>query len=129
KSNDYSLYESAFEMVTGRSIVDSRCLTKGQDYVKGRTASLIIPAMNSASTILKVLASIEAQNGLTSFASIEVIIIDDNSTTPLAEEHDFEKMGYSFSLRIVRTEKNVGVSVARKIGTALSSGELLFYMD
>lgn len=81
--------------------------------------SLIIPVYNKAPFLERCLDSIEPVEGL------EVIIIDDHST-------DGSKAileAYKDKFRIVRCQKNYGVSFARNYGMRLAKGRYIAFLD
>ena len=82
--------------------------------------SVIIPCYNAAPWIREALQSVMEQR----LDDAEVIVIDDGSTDNSAEivEKEFP------SVRLVRT-KNQGPSKARNLGTKLSIGRFLQYLD
>ncbi len=82
--------------------------------------SVIVPCFNAETYISDALRSAYCQEGV----NLEVIVVDDGSTDRSAEivEQEFS------SARLVRIV-NSGPSRARNIGTGLSSGEYIQYLD
>ena len=81
--------------------------------------SIIIPSRNAAATIGHCLDSIFSSAD----GSIEVIVVDDNSTDGSVEL--IEK----FPVRLIRLKRHAGASAARNIGARNSSGPVLFFID
>ena len=88
-------------------------------------ASLIVPCWNSARTLSRFLACVQAQT----LSGFEVIFVDDGSTdeTP-ALLADFARAAHPFDVRIV-TQANRGVSAARNAGLDLARGTFVFFAD
>ncbi len=87
--------------------------------------SVIIPAFNAARFLPRALASVAAQNYPAD--RIETIVIDDGSTDDtraLAETFSGQMPGMQ-----VFSQPNQGVSVARNLAIAVSSGELIAFLD
>jgi glycosyltransferase involved in cell wall biosynthesis len=84
--------------------------------------SVVIPTHNRARTILRALSSVLAQT----FDDYEIIIVDDGSSdgTPelLATLH-------STRCRVLRNEKNSGVSTSRNRGVAAARGKIIAFLD
>ena len=82
--------------------------------------SIIIPCFNSEQWIRETIYSVLAQN----VENVEIIVIDDGSTDDTGNivRKDFP------SARLIRTERQ-GASRARDLGTRISSGEFIQYLD
>lgn len=82
--------------------------------------SVIIPAFNARPWIREAVQSAIDQN----IGQAEIIVVDDGSTDGTADivEKEFQ------SVRLMRTE-NQGPSRARNLGTKLSTGEFIQYLD
>ncbi|UVS78810.1 glycosyltransferase family 2 protein [Actinokineospora sp. UTMC 2448] len=81
--------------------------------------SVIVPNYNGARTLPLCLASVRAQT----YPDIELIVADDASTddsAAIAEAH---------GARVVRGAVNGGCAVARNLGVAAASGDVLFFLD
>lgn len=88
--------------------------------------SVIIPVYNSDKYIEHCLSSIVGQT----FKEIEVVIIDDASTDNSIELiHKFLSKHPSLSAKVIRNEKNNGVSTTRNIGLEVSTGEYIYFCD
>ena len=120
--------------------------------------SIIIPAYNSATTILEALDSVAAQT----FTDYEVIVVDDCSMDdtvevvrrwierrgqpetrnlkPESEEEKglshlsnsglrFQPSGFSDRGRLVRLDRNSGPAAARNAGVAMAKGEWIAFLD
>src|ERR1017187_3296287 len=84
--------------------------------------SVIIPMFNAERWIVETLASVEAQTY--SRELIEIIVVDDGSADASAEI-----VGRHFPhVNLLRTP-NGGASRARNVGTAVSRGVFLQYLD
>ncbi len=87
--------------------------------------SVIIPAFNAARFLPSALASVAEQNYPAD--RIETIVIDDGSTDDtLAVARNFDKHLPGMQ---VFNQPNRGVSAARNLGIAVSSGELIAFLD
>ena len=84
--------------------------------------SVIIPLYNKADTILRTLASVEAQT----FRDFEVIIINDGSKDNSAEIVQNSRFIHQY--RMV-SQPNKGVSAARNMGVAMAKGTYLAFLD
>lgn len=82
--------------------------------------SVIIPAYNAESTILKTIESVQQQ----SFLDFELIIINDGSTDRTLELIDIQDS----RIKIFCYE-NGGVSVARNRGTSHATGDFITFLD
>jgi glycosyltransferase involved in cell wall biosynthesis len=84
--------------------------------------SVLVPVYNAAATIAEAVTSALAQT----VAELEVIVVDDGSTepvaAPLSEIHDER-------VRIVRRADNAGVSAARNSALALARAPLIAQLD
>jgi len=82
--------------------------------------SVIIPAFNASGWISEAVQSAVSQN----IDDIEIVVIDDGSTDNTADivEKNFP------GIRVVKTE-NGGPSKARNLGTKLSNGDFIQYLD
>lgn len=88
--------------------------------------SVILPLYNKEPYVLRTLESVAGQT----FRDFEAIVIDDGSTDRSAEvvEQYLKQHSDSGLFRLVRQE-DMGVSVARNRGVALSSGEYVTFLD
>ena len=90
--------------------------------------SVVVPAYNASNTVLRSLASIEAQ----SLSPIEVIIVDDASqdnTAALVESHIPRMREAGIALRCIQLTRNSGPSVARNLGLQEASGDFVAFLD
>lgn len=84
--------------------------------------SVVIPAYNSATTLLRALDSVAAQTR----PALETIVVDDaSSDATLAVAQSYTNL----AITIVRLEKNVGAAAARNRGVSQASGELIAFLD
>jgi glycosyltransferase involved in cell wall biosynthesis len=82
--------------------------------------SVIVPAFNARLWIVDTLNSVQSQG----IPNLEVIVVDDGSTDGTSE-----LLAAEFpSVRVVQTA-NLGPSRARNLGTSLSTGSFLQYLD
>jgi len=127
-SNDYSIYEEWFQKITDRDITGLTGPIKQKMFFK--PVSVIIPCFNSQNTILKTLYSIESQDlEKEQKSQIEVIVVDDGSKEPVVETINPHISNFSFNLRVIRLEKNSGLSTARNVGISSSKNEFLILLD
>jgi len=84
--------------------------------------SVVIPAYNSAATILRALDSVAAQT----LPATEIIVVDDASFDATAEiVQNYNKL----HVKLVRLEKNVGAAEARNQGVRNATAELIAFLD
>ncbi|MCE7079786.1 glycosyltransferase family 2 protein [Streptomyces sp. ST2-7A] len=81
--------------------------------------SVVIPNYNYAGPLELCLASLDAQT----LRPYEVIVSDDASTD------DSVEVARRFGCRVLRAERNAGVSAARNRGAAAARGDILFFLD
>jgi len=124
-SNDYSLYEKAYSILTGKELLSFESLDDKNYFVP---VSIIIPSYNSERTILQTLLSIESQS-LTKeqLANVEVVLVDDGSIKDLRDV--ILGHAFSFELKIISLNINHGISIARNTGVALSKNNILIFLD
>lgn len=89
--------------------------------------SIIIPIYNVEQYIGDCLDSIYRQ----SYESIEVILVDDCSPdrSMLVAKPYIDKLNEKFVVKVVRHEKNRGLSAARNTGVKEAAGEWLYFLD
>ena len=81
--------------------------------------SVVIPAYNSAQTIMRAVESVRRQ----SYAPYEVIVVDDGSTDGTADiVKAFPDVTYYY-------QENSGPAAARNLGVAKASGRLVAFLD
>ena len=92
-----------------------------------RRVSVIVPFYNVEKWIADCYESLRAQ----SFRDFEVIFVDDASPDGSASvlERLLEKDHRPDNFRVVRLERNGGLSAARNAGVRSSSGEYVYFMD
>jgi glycosyltransferase involved in cell wall biosynthesis len=86
--------------------------------------SVIVPTFNRAHTIIETLKSIVSQT----YHNWECLVIDDNSvdgTSELIEEYTRQDS----RIKIQRTPKNGGPSLAKNLGLSLAMGEYIQFLD
>jgi glycosyltransferase involved in cell wall biosynthesis len=86
--------------------------------------SVIIPAFNAADTIVRAIDSVREQN----MPSLEIIVIDDGSVDRTVEVVT-ANIRDGENIRLIRMEKNSGVSAARNAGIRAAQGKFLAFLD
>jgi glycosyltransferase involved in cell wall biosynthesis len=86
--------------------------------------SVIIPAYNAAATVVRALDSVLAQQGV----ALDLIVVDDGSTDATVEVVR-ERLRDVPQARLLRMERNSGVSAARNAGIAAARGAYLAFLD
>jgi glycosyltransferase involved in cell wall biosynthesis len=89
---------------------------------KPSPVTVLIPAYNAASTIERALASVWRQN----YPEMEVIVVDDCSSDDTGTR--VQKLGFA-NLRLIRLEKNRGVSGALNVGIQQARTEFIAFLD
>ena len=90
---------------------------------KEKLVSFLIITHNRCEDLAEVLESILNQN----YSSLEVIVIDNNSTDKTEEM--FRNVFYNPNIRYIKMSENLGVSGGRNIAIAKASGEILITLD
>ncbi len=87
------------------------------------TVSVIVPAYNVASTVVKCLDSVYAQT----YGDLEVIVVNDGSTdNTLQILGDYRRSHESL---VLIDQSNQGLSAARNAGLDAATGEYIFFLD
>ncbi|RCG26246.1 glycosyltransferase family 2 protein [Sphaerisporangium album] len=81
--------------------------------------SVIVPNYNYAASLELCLRALQAQT----YAPIELLVVDDHSTD------DSVAVARRLGVRVVQTERNMGVAGARNLGVAHAGGEILVFVD
>lgn len=81
--------------------------------------TVIVPNYNHAKSLSLCLAAIARQT----YAPLEVVVVDDRSTD------DSVSIAKSMGVTVISTPENGGPAVARNLGAASASGEILFFVD
>src|SRR4051794_11086315 len=84
--------------------------------------SVVIPVFDRATELLRAVASCHVEHN----ADVEIVIVDDGSTTPVTDilrEHSRP------NALIVRHDVNRGVCAARNTGVRAASGEWILFLD
>lgn len=91
--------------------------------------SVIIPVFNVEQYIVQCLQSVAGQSW--TGGEIECIIVDDCGTDSSMEKVDGFLSSYegSIDFKVIRHEKNRGLSAARNTGVEISNGDYLFFVD
>ncbi len=97
----------------------------GRNGVKsnGALISIVIPVYNEEKSVKAVLSN------LPNHESIEVIVVDDNSTDNSLKEIKAVQGDYNLKLKIIKHKKNQGYGRALLTGIAKSTGEIILTMD
>jgi len=82
--------------------------------------SVVIAVYNGEAFIVRAIESVRRQT----YDAIELIVVDDGST-----DHTYAAALSASPDRVVRLPDNGGVSTARNVGTALTTGDLITYLD
>lgn len=92
--------------------------------------SIIMPHYSEPYKYLKrALNSISVQLGIDQ-TDIEVILINDNNPTNIPKKSILcTNSGYEFSLKVFHTNVNGGPSIVRQLGTWISNGDYIMYLD
>ena len=89
------------------------------------SVSVIIPAYNSASTIIRALQSVAAQT----LAPLEIIIVDDASTDTTRDLVTTFASSSSIPVRVLMQTTNSGPSAARNAGWDAAVGNYIAFLD
>lgn len=89
------------------------------------SVSVIIPAYNSASTIIRALQSVVAQT----LAPLEIIVVDDASIDNTCEVAANFASASSIPLRVITQPTNSGPSAARNAGWGAATGDYIAFLD
>ncbi len=89
------------------------------------SVSVIIPAYNSASTIIRALQSVVAQT----LAPLEIIVVDDASTDTTRDLVTTFASSSSFPVRVLTQTTNSGPSAARNAGWDTAVGDYIAFLD
>jgi len=87
--------------------------------------SVIIPAYNSASTIIRALQSVAAQT----LAPLEIIVVDDASSDTTRDLATTFASSASIPLRVLTQATNSGPSAARNAGWDAATGDYIAFLD
>jgi glycosyltransferase involved in cell wall biosynthesis len=81
--------------------------------------SVVIPNYNSEKTLAACIGALQAQT----YPDIEIVLADDGSTD------NSVAVARRLGVTVTQTSVNAGSAVARNLGAAQSSGQILFYVD
>ena len=89
--------------------------------------SIVVPVYNVASCVERCLDSVCSQT----YPNIECVLVDDCGTDDSMAVVRKKLDGYTGAVdfTVVRHEKNRGLSAARNTGTAVATGEYVYYLD
>ncbi len=90
----------------------------------GECVSVVMPAYNSAKTILPAIESVFIQDGIK-----ELIIIDDCSNDNTEDIVRAKIADSEYSIIYLRNERNMGAAFSRNRGIALANGEYIAFLD
>lgn len=118
RDNDYTPAVASFEARTrGRWHAPSEVTLLWR-----RSLSVVIPAHDSAHSILRVLDALVASSAAGRF---ETVVVDDCSsdgTGELAAQH-------AIRARVIRTNRRMGAGIARNLGTKAAGGDTVLFLD
>lgn len=132
KSNDYDFLEKSIKSCLGLDVFEySKIPYESRDNLHFfKPLSIVIAAYNANDTLPHTLRSIESQNlSPEKKKLIDVVIVDDGSKERIADFLDKYKTEFSFSIRVIRNEKNQGLSTARNIGATAARYDDLVFID
>ncbi len=89
------------------------------------SVSVIIPAYNSSSTIIRALQSVAAQT----LAPQEIIVVDDASTDTTRDLVTAFALSASIPVRVLTQTTNGGPSAARNAGWEAATGDYIAFLD
>lgn len=88
--------------------------------------SVIVPTYNRKEEVIRLLDSLREST----YKKIEVIVVDDHSTDGTFQRvKEYAKVHDQFPIKVIRTSREVFLSMARNIGWKKSEGKYLFFID
>ncbi|MFC6683437.1 glycosyltransferase family 2 protein [Marinobacter koreensis] len=93
----------------------------------GKSFSVVIPVMNEADSIAKLITEIHA--ALKDYPGFEIVVVDDGSTDQTLEVAMSTAKSLDCPLQAVRHAQNRGQSAAVKTGVRYARGELIVTID
>lgn len=87
----------------------------------GQLVSVVIPTCNRMNMLMRCLDSVLQSD----YGSLEVIVVDDFSNEPVADE----VRGRFPQVRVIRNERRVMLSASRNAGYKAALGEYIFFLD
>ena len=88
--------------------------------------SIIIPTFNRESQLLKTIDSIKSQN----FTDYEIVIVDDFSDDDTIKLlYLYKRENNSLNIKIEKLFSNSGPNIARNVGSKISNGKYLIFLD
>lgn len=122
-TNDYSFEEETFFNYTNQRLQSVADFPLSTDL----SVSVVIPAYNAHHTLPFVLNALSKQTFTQSGGNLEVLVVDDASSTPILynpESHD-----YPFLLRYIRFKENRGAGAARDTAISASTNQIIVFID
>lgn len=108
--------------ITGHTPTRGEIYRVGHFEMTGPGVSVVIPAYNSAETLIRALDSVASQ----SRPAYEVIVVDDASTdSTAAVASGYQKL----PVKLIRLAKNSGAAEARNRGVKAATGEFIAFLD
>lgn len=125
--NDYTSLENVYRNETGSELVLDPYASMHVNLHLTLSASIIIPAFNSSSTLERCLIAIEQSSFNRKYPKqLEVIVVDDGSSDGTWEL--IEKFRFSMSFKAMRQDHQ-GSSSARNTAIMHSKGDILIFCD
>lgn len=87
--------------------------------------SVVLPTHNRPEFLKRAVRSVENQT----YPAIELLVIDDRSSTPAAETLSDVETDSISSVRCLRNEENMGANAARNVGIGRANGDLIAFLD
>lgn len=88
--------------------------------------SIVIPVRNESNRLMTTMHSI-LENRSTKDLSLEIVIVDDASTDGCCNDLDYEAS--NLTVKVIRSDKHLGVPAARNLGAYNSASKILFMTD
>ncbi|KKW32142.1 MAG: Glycosyl transferase family 2 [Candidatus Uhrbacteria bacterium GW2011_GWA2_53_10] len=122
-SNDYSKFETYFLRKTKHQLLSEKLFPASTAL----SVSMIIPAHQAQNTLPPVLKAISRQSFLKQGGDLEILIVDDASSPPLAST--IEPFENKLHIVSIRTSSNEGAGSARDRAILLAKNDLVVFID
>jgi glycosyltransferase involved in cell wall biosynthesis len=117
--NDYTPVERSFQARTGQALRGP--LTCPDDT--SEAVSVVVASYNGGRSLFATLAALQRQR----YRNLEVVVVDDGSTTPL--EPVVRSAALTVPVTLIRSSVNRGASTARNVGLHCASGSTVIFLD